>query len=523
MTFRFSVKPPLEFIPPKLNRWVVRLSYWALPILMKVRLRPWLPAGIQTVTVQNAETLARLFHQFQAKKIRLLIAFRHVEVDDPICMGYMFSHVIPRIAKRQQLQLRDSIHSHFMYDRGMSLWAGAWLKAFFAWMGGIPVRRGARDLKAIKAARDILINGQFPLTIAPEGATNGHSELLSPLEPGVAQLAFWGVQDLRRQQRNEAMIVVPVSIRYRYSKPDWSKLDRLLTELEEDSGLSTKAGSAKPMQRSAKGSTEPDIERYYQRLLRIGTQMLAQTERVYRRFYHVPLGDAIDVIGKRGSGGAEEQGSKGAGLRPERSAEREQGSGGVGEHLDGMEVNGAIAQHLQPLLDEMLKVGERYFGLSSEGDLPTRCRQLEEAGWQRIYRDDLKLGQADDSNGKLAQGVSAMERGFADRIAAESLLQMEHMRVVESMVAVTGHYVKDNPSFERFAETALLLFDVMQRIKGVKNPARPRLGWRRACITIGTPLSASDRWSAYEQNRRMAKDRLTDEIRRELERLIAQS
>lgn len=457
----------------------MRLSYWALPLLLKVRLRPWLPVGIQTVTVQNGETLARLFHHFQSNQIRLLIAFRHVEVEDPLCMGYMFSQVIPDLAQQQQMPLKGLIHSHFMYDRGMSLWAGTWLTSFFAEMGGIPVRRGARDLKAIKMAREILINGQFPLTIAPEGATNGHSELLSPLEPGVAQLAFWGVQDLRQQQREEAVMVLPVSIRYRYVNPDWDRLDRLLTGLEVDSGLTISSDSSTP--------ENPDVEHYYQRLLRIGTQMLSYTEQVYRRFYHASLGEASTTVQPRGEG------------------------------------NGAIAQHLQLLLDEILKVGERYFGLSSAGELPTRCRRLEEAGWTRIYRDDLKLRESVPNRERGGQGVSAMERGFADRIAAESLLQMEHMRLVESMVAVTGHYVKDDPSFERFAETALLLFDVMQRIKGVKQPARPRLGWRQAGITIGNPLSVTDRWSAYEQNRKAAKETLTEEIRQELERLIGQS
>ena len=482
----------------------MRLSYWALPLFLKVRLRPWLPAGIQTVTVQNGETLARLFHQFQSNRIRLLIAFRHVEVEDPLCMGYMFSHTIPHIAQQQKIQLKGPIHSHFMYDRGMSLWAGAWLKSFFAWLGGIPVRRGARDLKAIKTARDILINGQFPLTIAPEGATNGHSELLSPLEPGVAQLAFWGVQDLRRQQREEGVMVLPVSIRYRYIEPDWRRLDRLLSELEVDSGLVDSGLTVQPLPTH---TSEPDVPHYYQRLLRVGTQMLSHTEQVYGRFYHAPLGEAMDIFEQQTLPDTDRSSSPSQ-PQPNRS-----------QCSEKIETNRAIAQHLQPLLDEMLKVGERSFGLSSEGDLPTRCRRLEEAGWARIYRDDLHLSESSRRESDRPE-VSAMERGFADRIAAESLLQMEHMRLVESMVAVTGHYVKDDPSFERFAEMTLLLFDVMQRIKGVKRPARPRLGWRQAYITVGNPLSATERWSDYEQDRKATKETLTADIRQELERLM---
>ena len=497
LTFRFSVQPPLDFIPPNLKPWVIHLSYKVLPLLLKVRLRPWLPAGIQQVTVNNGETLAQLFEQFQTHKVRLLIAFRHVEVDDPLCMGYMFSRAVPHMAKQQNIALKGTMHSYFMYDRGMSLWAGAWLKTFFSWMGGIPVRRGARDLKAIKTARNILVDGQFPLTIAPEGATNGHSELLSPLEPGVAQLAFWGVQDLQRQQRQESVMVLPVSIRYRCINPDWGNLDRLLASLEVDCGLVSQSC----VSQSPSPSMNVDVEDYYQRLQRIGIQMLSYTEDVDRRFYNASLGDPIGVVSQK------------AQQEDQRSSEPQ-------KDLDEQQTNGAIAQHLQPLLDEMLKVGERSFGLSSDGDLPTRCRRLEEAGWTRIYRDDLDLKHTERNRGTAGQGLSAMERGFADRVAAESQLHMEHMRLVESMVAVTGHYVKDDPSFERFAETALLLFDVMQHIKGVKVPARPRLGWRQAYITVGNPLSATERGSAYKQDRKAAKEALTNDIRQELERLI---
>jgi len=47
------------------------------------------------------------------------------------------------------------------------------------------------------------------------------------------------------------------------------------------------------------------------------------------------------------------------------------------------------------------------------------------------------------------------------------------MRLVESFVAVTGTYVLRS-LLERFAETALLMFDMLARIKGDKLP-QPRL------------------------------------------------
>jgi len=97
------------------------------------------------------------------------------------------------------------------------------------------------------------------------------------------------------------------------------------------------------------------------------------------------------------------------------------------------------------------------------------------------------------------------------------------MRLVESFVAVSGHYVKDDPSFERFAETTLILFDLVERVKGTKMPKRPQLGRRHAVITLGDPINVTDRWPTYTQSRRAAKaavDNLTETLQQALEALI---
>jgi hypothetical protein len=150
-----------------------------------------------------------------------------------------------------------------------------------------------------------------------------------------------------------------------------------------------------------------------------------------------------------------------------------------------------LTVRLQNLLDISLQVGEAYFGLKQKGNIIERCRRLEEAGWNYIYR----LERAE-----LKQ-LSPLKRGLADWIAAEADLRMLHMRLVESFVAVTGTYIQDKPCFERFAETTLILFDAIARIKGTKNPRRPRLGWRKSRVTIGEPISVSDRAIDYQQNR----------------------
>ncbi|MGB5709342.1 MAG: 1-acyl-sn-glycerol-3-phosphate acyltransferase, partial [Waterburya sp.] len=97
-----------------------------------------------------------------------------------------------------------------------------------------------------------------------------------------------------------------------------------------------------------------------------------------------------------------------------------------------------LTVRLQKLLDVSLQVGEEYFGLKHTGSTVERCRRLEEAGWNYIYRyQRMEL-----------KNLSPLKRGLADWIAAEADLRMLHMRLTESFVAVSGSYVQEKPCFE---------------------------------------------------------------------------
>jgi len=450
-------------MPPRYAPWVLRIVHATVPILLRFRTRPWLTAGICRVEAKHGERLAELLHKFQAGHIRLMIAFRHVEVDDPVCGLRLLSHVIPRIANQQDIPLQSPLHTHFVYERGMSLWAGRWLNWLFAKLGGIPIRRGRKpDWTGLRTARNLLANGALPLAIAPEGATNGHSERVGPCEPGGAQLGFWCVEDLKKAGRTETVFIVPIGIQYRYVTPPWNAIDHLLTQLEQNCDLP-------PLTLDA--TTLDPMARYYPRLVRVGEHLLSMMESFYQRFYNQTISASA--------------------------------SASEAEPPD-------LGDRLQYLLDTALSVAEQRFGLPSTGQLVDRCRRLEEAGWTRIYRDDLH-----DRN-----DLPPVERGLADWVAQEASLQMLHMRLVESFVAVTGHYVKDKPSAERFAETALLMFDLTARLRGDALPKRPQLGNRWVQMTVSEPISVSDRWAAYHGDRRQAVADLTTDIQQALESTI---
>ncbi len=73
---------------------------------------------------------------------------------------------------------------------------------------------------------------------------------------------------------------------------------------------------------------------------------------------------------------------------------------------------------------------------------------------------------------------------------------------------------------ERFGETALLLWDLVTRIKGDSSFFRPNLGKQRVKMTVAKPINISERWPDYKSDRRLAVTHLTQDLQSALDSLI---
>lgn len=448
-------QPPLEFIPPRFNPLVLQGCQVFLPLWLR-----W-QTNLTDIQADHVERLVELYSQFQQGKIRFLMAFRHPSINDPYAMAYLLWKLVPKVAKQKRIPLPSPIHAHFIYDRGIPLWAGSGVGWLASSLGGTSIQRGTADLLGLRSVRSLFAEGFFPMAAAPEGATNGHNEIVSIIEPGIAQLGFWCVNDLRKTQSHQEVFIVPIGIQYHYFTRPWQAIEKLLTELEIDSGISPSD--------TLKGNI--DETSLYQRLFHLGEHLLSLMENFYRENYH-------QVI-------------------PEVSPSE-------------LNKNENLKIRLHNLLNIALQVAEYYFKLPSHGDFVERCRRIEQAGWDCIYREELKS----------AHSLSSIEKGLADRVAEEASLRMWHMRVVENFVAVTGHYVKEKPTAERFAETILLIWDLVARIKGENGYFRPQLAKQKVQMTVGEPISISQRWDDYKTNRRQAVITLTKDLQTALEGLI---
>ncbi|MEN9222837.1 MAG: hypothetical protein Q6M04_10415, partial [Thermostichus sp. BF3_bins_97] len=372
------------------------------------------------------------------------------------------SHLLPQVAKQHGIRFRRRPHILFVYDRGLPLWLGSVARWGLPRLGGIPILRGRLDRAGLKSSREQFVAGQYPLAVAPEGAVNGLSGFLNPLEPGAAQMGFWAVEDLQKAERPEQVLILPVGLRYHYLKDPSAALDNLLSRMEADCKL--------PPVKSAHVGQDYLLAR----IVRLGEHLIEVMQPFYERFYApaLPKSDTAKA--------------------PEGEPD--------------------LLARLQSVSDLALRVAEHHFGLQPQGDLIERRHRIEQAGWAWIYREDI----AD------IPSLSALERGLANRVASEASFHLWHMRLVETLMVFAVRPVPEQPNLQGLAETALRLWSLLAWIKG-ENPvgtAPPSLGPRLARFSIGEPLSVSERWPAYQANRRQAVQALTQDLQTEMERLV---
>jgi len=445
-----QVHPPLPYFPPQYDVNVVRFMQLMSPYLLYGR------SHISSVEGRHLERMVQAQYESDLGKIKCIYAFRHPTTDDHISLLHLFSKILPRTARQMGLKLKMPAHSFFVYDRGIPLWAGGVVNWLFPKLGGIPVLRGKPDRQAMKTMREHLVNSSLPLSIAPEGGTNGQSELVAELEPGVAQLAFWVAEDLAKAGRPEQVVIVPIGVQYEYNQSSWQYFDHLLMSLERDCGLQ------KP---------KPSPSDRYSRLYDLGIFLVNWVAVHYQKFYP--------------------------------------------NYAVSLDASWDLPQKVQAVIDTILRVAESHFGIEGKGTTVDRCRRLEQAVWDQVFRADLDLSK-----------ISALELAFANQLAKEANASMWHMRIAESILPVTGTYVKQHPSPSRFAEMLLLIWRTMCRVKLIPFGSSPYVGKRKLILSAGEPIAISEQLPLYQSSRQQAKEcvsQTTQQLKQALTDLIIPS
>ena len=226
----------LDFKPPKPNITAIKVAQALIPLANRLFLK-----GL-TIDI-DAESITQLKSTHENPTV---IVPNHAASADPA--------VVFLLSKRLS-QPFYYMAACEIFDKGK---LGRIRSFVMQRLGVYSVVRGTVDRNAFRTTRRLLCEGKWPLVIFGEGEISHQNDTVMRFERGATQLCFWAIDDMKKADIDKPLYVVPIGIKYRYTKDMWHTIDTALTELERN--------ILPPAARTP-------IERY-QRLRRIGIAVL---------------------------------------------------------------------------------------------------------------------------------------------------------------------------------------------------------------------------------------------------------
>ncbi len=141
---------------------------------------------------------------------------------------------------------------------------------FIQRLGCYSIRRGVGDRTSISQTLTLLKQPSCRLVIFPEGGCSYQNDTIMPFRPGAIQLPMSALAQMAKKKSLEPVpdvLVVPVSLKYRYQQPMRQVIETTLSRLEERLNITSDV--------SLDGNTK---ERNYLRLRRVANQVILKIE-----------------------------------------------------------------------------------------------------------------------------------------------------------------------------------------------------------------------------------------------------
>ena len=211
------------FPQPNYKRWVHLLGRLIGPGYL------YLALGIKKLSVYNSKTLNQSIEAFKQGNHILIITFRHVAKED---------------APALLVGIRKT-HLRFLYGRDVLNWAGKVTSFIFPRLGFIAVQNRGTNKEGLNLLKKAVQEGNFVLSLAPEGQVTYHMYRTSPIQIGVANIASWALETGKK------VTILPLVVGYRYTDDADAMIVELLERWQRTSGIQLEKSTEKEQLYSA--------------------------------------------------------------------------------------------------------------------------------------------------------------------------------------------------------------------------------------------------------------------------------
>jgi len=226
--------------PPKISNLVI----FVVSILSTVYLR--ILFGFAKISVQNDDILFDVFRRALSKQSRCIIAFRHPDGREPQFLTWFFLYRLRALAAKKKVRFAIRPHSIFVYGYEVARWGGWVARFFMPNLGAIPIHHTKLDSKGMARIHSTIVDGPYPVSLAPEGQVSYTTDSVPRLESGIVRIGFQAAGQLKEKDQNCPLEILPISFHLRYDKWGEAAMKKLLKKIESLCGFNIKETSRFP-------------------------------------------------------------------------------------------------------------------------------------------------------------------------------------------------------------------------------------------------------------------------------------
>ncbi|MDR2403677.1 MAG: acyltransferase [Spirochaetaceae bacterium] len=232
--------PDLKIPEPRISKLMIFL----IKVLGRVYL--FLFYGVARVLLRGEKVLFDAFKRSLEGKSRCIIAFRHPNGGEPQFLTWFFLCKLKALAARSGVRFPRRPHAVFVYSYEVARWGG-WVARFvMPRVGAMPIHHSKVDSQGMTRIYKAIVDGPFPLALAPEGQVSYTTDSVPRLEQGVIRIGFAAADRMSKAEKPAPVEILPISVYYRFGS--WGKftLELLLRKIEKATGFRRRGKAVLP-------------------------------------------------------------------------------------------------------------------------------------------------------------------------------------------------------------------------------------------------------------------------------------
>ena len=233
-------KTPVMKASPDIKTPIPRVSKFVVFLLRLLgRLYLFLFYGIARIVLQDGDQfLIDAFKRALAGESRCIIAFRHPNGGEPQLLTWFFLFKLRGFARKKGVRFSRWPHAVFVYGYEVIRWGGWAVRYVMPNVGALPVHHAKMDSHGMNSIYKAIIDGQYPVALAPEGQVSYTTDTVPRLEPGVIRIGFFTAEQMAKKGMNCPVEILPVSVYFDFGS--WGKMsvEMFLRRIEKVTGFS---------------------------------------------------------------------------------------------------------------------------------------------------------------------------------------------------------------------------------------------------------------------------------------------